>query len=265
MTTPGQTATGITATGATPALEARGLHKSFGALEVTHDVHLNLEVGARHALIGPNGAGKTTLVNLLTGTLKPSAGEVFVMGERVTALPQHSRVKRGLVRTFQINKLFRSLSVIENIVMALGERDGLAGGIFRQASAHSEQYEEAMTILASLNLVPVAYAPIASLPYGKLRLVEVGIALALKPKVLLLDEPAAGVSSSESHLITDAIASLPTDISVLIIEHNMDVVFRFANRITVLDAGQVLASGSPDEIARNEEVKARYLGKAKHV
>jgi ABC-type branched-subunit amino acid transport system ATPase component len=241
-----------------PALEARGLYKSFGALEVTH------EVGARHALIGPNGAGKTTLVNLITGGLKPSKGDVYVMGERVTGLPEHARVKRGLVRTFQINKLFRSLPVLENVVMALGERDGLAGRGFRQARARPEQYDEAMAVLAALDLDNLAYAAIAGLPYGKLRLVEVGIALALRPKVLLLDEPTAGVSSSESHLITDAIAALPAEISILIIEHNMDVVFRFANRITVLDAGAVLASGPPDEIARDPDVRARYLGQSRH-
>jgi ABC-type branched-subunit amino acid transport system ATPase component len=255
---------GAVTAAATPALETRGLEKNFGGLAVTRNVTLALEPGARHALIGPNGAGKTTLVNLIAGTLKPSGGEVHLMGERVTRLREHERVRRGLVRTFQINKLFRALAVIDNIAMALGERDRLAAGVFRQTRADPDSYDEAMAILRQLDLESVAYSAISALPYGKLRLVEVGIALALRPRVLLLDEPAAGVSSAESHLITDAIAGLPAEISVLIIEHNMDLVFRFANRITVLDAGAVLASGPPDDIANDPEVRARYLGQAHH-
>jgi ABC-type branched-subunit amino acid transport system ATPase component len=243
-----------------PVLETRRLYKNFGGLQVTHDVSLTLRPGARHALIGPNGAGKTTLVNLISGILKPSSGDVFLMGERITGMSEYKRVRRGLVRTFQINQLFRALSVIENIAMALAERDRAAGRVFRQMRADPARFDEAMTVLRDLNLESEAYSAISALPYGKLRLVEVGIALALRPRVLLLDEPVAGVSSSESHLITDAIAALLSEISVLIIEHNMDVVFRLADWITVLDAGGVLASAPPDEIAVNPEVRARYLG-----
>ncbi len=243
-------------------LETRGLCKNFGALEVAREVGIRLDVGARHALIGPNGAGKTTLVNLLTGLLRPSRGHVLLRGEDVTALPQAGRVKRGIARTFQINQLFRGLTVLENVYIAVAERMGVASSMFRPAGGRRDVIEEAMRLLEALKLADDAGRRVAELPYGRQRLIEIAIALGLEPKVLLLDEPAAGVPSAESHIILDAIAALPDDIGVLIIEHDMDLVFRFAERITVLVSGAIFAEGTPSEIAANRDVRAVYLGSA---
>ena len=246
------------------ALETKGLCKSFGALEVARDIDFRLEIGARHALIGPNGAGKTTLVNLLTGLLLPSRGAVLLQGEDVTRLPQAKRVKRGIARTFQINQLFRGLTVLENVCIAVAERLGVGGSMLRAAGRHSGVIAEASRLIEMLKLGNDAGRRIGELPYGRQRLVELGIALGLEPRVLLLDEPAAGIPSAESHILLDAIASLPRDIAVLIIEHDMDLVFRFAERITVLVSGAVLAQGTPAEISANPEVRAVYLGSALH-
>jgi ABC-type branched-subunit amino acid transport system ATPase component len=248
----------------TAALEVRALNRSFGALHVTRDVNLTLEHGARRALIGPNGAGKTTLINLITGVLKPSSGQVFLGGDDITATSQADRARRGLARTFQINQLFRGLSVLENICMAIGERDGHNSNLWRSAGARREVIDEALDHLESLRLVDDALKLVRELPYGRQRLVEIAIALAQKPRVLLLDEPAAGVPSSESHLILDVVAALDPDIAVLIIEHDMDVVFRFAKAITVLVQGAVFTQGTPDEIRTNEKVKEVYLGQEGH-
>ena len=248
----------------TAALEIRGLHKSFGALAVTRAVNLTLERGARHALIGPNGAGKTTLVNLITGVLQPSAGHVLLEGEDITRLPQARRTRRGIARTFQINQLFRGLTVLENVYLAVAERTGACNQLWRPAGAERAVIEEALAHLDSLRLADDALRLVRELPYGRLRLVEIAIALALRPKVLLLDEPAAGVPSSESHLILDVIAGLDPDIAILIIEHDMDVVFRFAKRISVLVAGAVLLEGDPDDILTDARVRAVYLGEDSH-
>jgi len=243
-----------------PALQVQGLNRNFGALQVARDIDLTLERGARRALIGPNGAGKTTLVNLITGVLKPSAGRVLLNGEDITATSQAQRARRGLARTFQINQLFRGLTVLENLCMTIGERDGECSNLWRAAGAKRSVIEEALDHLESLRLVDDALKLVRELPYGRQRLVEIAIALAQRPRVLLLDEPAAGVPSSESHVILDVIAGLPADITILIIEHDMDVVFRFARRITVLVAGAVFTEGTPQEIMASEEVRAVYLG-----
>jgi len=248
--------------GAAPMLETRGLCKSFGALEVARDIHFRLERGARHALIGPNGAGKTTFVNLLTGVLAPSRGQVLLEGEDVTRLAQAKRVKRGIARTFQISQLFRGLTVFENVCIAVAERMGAGGAMLRPAGAHEAVIAETTRLVEMLRLAEDAGRRVAELPYGRQRLVEIAIALGLAPRVLLLDEPAAGIPSAESHIILDAIASLPEDIAVLIIEHDMDLVFRFARRITVLVSGAVFAEGTPAEIAANRDVRAVYLGSA---
>jgi branched-chain amino acid transport system ATP-binding protein len=249
---------------AAPALEARLLNRRFGALHVTRDVNLALAPGARHALIGPNGAGKTTLVNLLSGVLKPDGGDVVLGGRVVTHLGQAERVKAGLVRTFQINQLFAGLKVIDNVMLALAERRGLAGRPLPSRALRIRLADEAITHLDRLGLAPHALSPVRELPYGRQRLVEIAIALALEPRVLLLDEPAAGVPAAESHVILDQIAALPDDITVLIIEHDMDVVFRFAQTITVMVAGGVLRQGSPETIGADPEVRAVYLGEARH-
>jgi ABC-type branched-subunit amino acid transport system ATPase component len=248
----------------TVLLETRGLSKNFGALAATRDVSFRLEQGARHALIGPNGAGKTTFINLLTGVLAPSAGEVLYKGRDITAVEQAERVKLGIARTFQINRLFRGLSVLENVYMAVAERVGAAPNMIAPAGSRSDVIDEAMELLTRLKLADIAHKIIPELPYGRQRLVELAIALGLKPEVLLLDEPAAGVPSAESHIILDAIDALPDSIGVLIIDHDMDLVFRFAKKITVLVHGAVFAEGTPKEIGANPDVRAVYLGQATH-
>jgi ABC-type branched-subunit amino acid transport system ATPase component len=243
-------------------LETRALTRSFGALQVANSIDFRLEAGARHALIGPNGAGKTTFVNLLTGVLAPSGGQVLLEGEDVTRLAQAKRVKRGIARTFQINQLFRGLTVLENVCIAVAERMGAGGDMLRPAGRQAGVMDEAARLLEMLRLTPDAGSRVAELPYGRQRLVEIAIALGLAPRVLLLDEPAAGIPSAESHILLEAIAALPREIAVLIIEHDMDLVFRFAQRITVLVSGTVFAEGTPSEIAANRDVRAVYLGTA---
>ena len=243
-----------------PVLEIRGLSKSFGALRVARDIGLSLEPGARRALIGPNGAGKTTLVNLITGALRPSAGTVLLDGEDITHLSQAARARRGIARTFQINQLFRGLTVLENLCLVIGERTGACNHLWRPVGSEQAVIDEAFGHLEALALADDALKPVRELPYGRQRLVEIALAFAQRPKLLLLDEPAAGVPSSESHLILDVVGRLDPQIAVLIIEHDMDVVFRFAQRITVLVSGAVLTEGSPQEIAADAQVRAVYLG-----
>jgi len=245
-------------------LETRKLCKSFGALTVAENIDFRLEAGARHALIGPNGAGKTTFVNILTGRLAPSSGRILLGGDDITESRQAARVKRGLGRTFQINTLFRELPVLDNVALGIAERSGIAGRPWRPASAFREIRDESLELLATLGLADDAASRVLDLPYGKQRLVEIAIALGLKPRVLLLDEPAAGVPSAESERILRVLDALPADIAILIIEHDMDLVFRFARRITVLVQGEVLVEGTPAEIAGNRRVHEVYLGEQRH-
>jgi ABC-type branched-subunit amino acid transport system ATPase component len=247
-----------------PLLETRSVSRSFGALAAARDISFTLEQGARHALIGPNGAGKTTFINLLTGVLLPSSGTVLLKGDDITTMQQAERVKRGIARTFQINRLFRGLSVLENVYIAIAERVGAAPNMFTPVGRRRDVIDEAMHLLQGLKLADDAHHTISELPYGRQRLVELAIALGLKPEVLLLDEPAAGVPSAESHIILDAIDALPKSIGVLIIDHDMDLVFRFAQRITVLVRGAIFAEGTPKEIGANPDVRAVYLGQAAH-
>jgi ABC-type branched-subunit amino acid transport system ATPase component len=249
---------------AASALETQKLCKSFGALSVAESIDFRLEPGARHALIGPNGAGKTTFVNMLTGAIPPSSGRILLGGEEVTRVNQAARVRRGLGRTFQVTTLFRSLPVLDNVALGIAERDGVARHMWKPASRHDEIKQEAMALLQTLGIGDDARIPVKDLPYGRQRLVEIAIALGLKPKVLLLDEPAAGVPSQDSGRILEVLASLPGDIAILVIEHDMDLVFRFAQRITVLVQGQVLVEGRPDEIAADRRVRDVYLGEATH-
>jgi ABC-type branched-subunit amino acid transport system ATPase component len=248
----------------TPLIETHNVSKNFGALRAASDINFCLESGARHALIGPNGAGKTTFVNLLTGVLAPTTGTVLLKGRDITNIAQSERVKLGIARTFQINRLFRGLSVLENIYIAIAERVGAAPTMLRPAGKRRDVIDESMHLLDTLKLADYARHLISELPYGRQRLVELAIALGLKPEVLLLDEPAAGVPSAESHIILDAIDALPKTIGVLIIDHDMDLVFRFAQRITVLVRGAIFAQGTPKEIGANVNVRAVYLGQAAH-
>ena len=244
------------------ALSARGLDKSFGSLVVAREIAFELPQGARYALIGPNGAGKTTLINLMTGMLRPDAGHILLGDEEITALPPDRRVSRGLVRTFQINTLFPNLSALEAVTLAVCEREGAARTWWRRLSTYSAAADEAHGILSSLMLGADCYRPTRELPYGRQRLLEIALALATRPKVLLLDEPAAGVPRDESGELFAAIANLSRDITVLFIEHDMNFVFRFASRIIVMVGGRILREGAPEEIAADPQVRELYLGKS---
>jgi len=248
----------------TSALSTRGLDKSFGSLVVASGIELDLPPGERYALIGPNGAGKTTLINLITGMLKPDKGQIFLGPDEITMLRPEERVKCGLVRTFQINTLFPHLSALEAVTLAVCERRGYAGSWWEKLSAYGDAIEEAYAILLSLRLAASCHRPTRELAYGQQRLLEIALALATKPKVLLLDEPAAGVPQQESAELFSVIASLSQEIAVLFIEHDMNVVFRFARRIIVMAAGRILLQGTPEEIAADARVREVYLGRARH-
>lgn len=241
-------------------LHLEALDKHFGGLHVTRGVTLQLRAGERLALIGPNGAGKTTLVNLISGVLAPSRGRIALHGQDVTALPQAARVRAGLARTFQITTLAPQLPVQRQVELALFEREGLTGRWWRPVHAYPALTQEALALLATLGLAAHAALPTERLAYGEQRLLEIALALALKPRVLLLDEPMAGVPQGEGARLLAALDALPADLAVLIIEHDMDLVFRFAQRIVVLADGAVLADGRPDEIRRDSRVRAAYLG-----
>ncbi len=248
----------------TAALETVGLRKMFGGLVATNDVSLRLEQGARQALIGPNGAGKTTLINLLTGVLAPTAGSITLDGVDITRMGRDERVQRGLVRTFQINQLFPALTPLQSVALAVSRRLGTAGGFWRRLGADPRVVDESVAILERYSLIDVMSARTASLPYGRQRLLEIAVAIACGPRVLLLDEPAAGVPEGERDEILAGIAALPAEVTVLLIEHDMDLVFRFAGRISVLVHGGVLTEGSAAEIATDPAVRAVYLGTADH-
>ena len=242
------------------ALETIGLEKRFGGIVPTSDVSLKVREGARHALIGPNGAGKTTLINLLTGVLKPSKGQVKLSGEDITGLRPHQRVARGMARTFQINQLFGDLSPLEAITLVIGEREKLGTRFWRAFGNDEKIVAEAVALAKQFGLSDVLEERTSSLPYGKQRQLEIALAIAGKPRVLLLDEPAAGVPEAERHEILETIAALPKDVTVLLIEHDMDIVFGFADRISVLVDGKLFVEGEPKEIENDPRVRAVYLG-----
>jgi branched-chain amino acid transport system ATP-binding protein len=243
-------------------LETRGLDKHFGGIIAANEVSLAIEKGARHALIGPNGAGKTTIVNLLTGVLKPTAGQILLDGKDITRLEPHERVRLGIARTFQINQLFADLTPIETLGLAISERLGLGKDWWRIVGSKSSVTEEIVELLERFRLGDVMRERTAILPYGKQRLLEIALAIACKPRVLLLDEPAAGVPEDERHEILATVEALPKDVTVLLIEHDMDIIFSFADRISVLVNGSLFVEGDPDEVARDPRVKAVYLGEA---
>jgi branched-chain amino acid transport system ATP-binding protein len=245
-------------------LETRGLEKHFGGIVATDNVSLAVEKGARHALIGPNGAGKTTIINLLTGVLRPTAGSIWLEGRDITALEPHHRVRLGIARTFQINQLFADLTPLETIGLAVSERMELGRQWWRLTGSKAIVIEESVDILSRFNLADVMNERTATLPYGKQRLLEIALAIACRPHVLLLDEPAAGVPEAERHGILDAVAALPSDVTVLLIEHDMDIVFSFADRISVLVNGALFVEGAPEEVAADPRVKAVYLGEEAH-
>ncbi len=241
-------------------LETVALTRRFTGLIATNDVSLRIEKGARHALIGPNGAGKTTLINLLTGVLRPTSGRILLDGEDIGSVPTHKRVGLGIVRTFQINQLFADLTPLETIGLAVSERRGQGRDWWRVVGTRMDLVSESVEILERFHLADVMAERTAVLPYGKQRLLEIAVAIACRPRVLLLDEPAAGVPEDERHEILDAVAALPDDVTVLLIEHDMDIVFSFADRISVLVNGSLFVEGTPEEVARDPRVKAVYLG-----
>jgi ABC-type branched-subunit amino acid transport system ATPase component len=243
-----------------PILQTIGLEKRFGGITAAHDVSLAIEKGARHALIGPNGAGKTTVINLLTGVLKPTAGSIMLGGKDITALPPHERVRLGMARTFQINQLFLELTPLETIGLAVSERLGAGSDWWRLVGSNQAVTGEIVEILERFRLADVMHTRTAILPYGKQRLLEIALAFACRPQVLLLDEPAAGVPEAERQELLATIAALPEEVTVLLIEHDMDLVFSFADRISVLVNGGLLVDGAPEEVARDPRVKAVYLG-----
>jgi ABC-type branched-subunit amino acid transport system ATPase component len=241
-------------------LETIGLEKRFGGIVAAHDVSLSVEKGARHALIGPNGAGKTTVINLLTGVLRPTAGSIKLGGNDITGLAPYQRVRLGMARTFQINQLFPDLTPLESIGQAISERLGTGAQWWHVIGTKSAVTDEIAEILERFRLVDVMHARTGVLPYGKQRLLEIAIAFACRPQVLLLDEPAAGVPEAERHELLATIEALPEDVTVLLIEHDMDLVFSFADRISVLVNGGILLDGAPEEVAHDPRVKAVYLG-----
>jgi branched-chain amino acid transport system ATP-binding protein len=248
----------------TPAIETRGLTVRFGNFVAVDGVDLTIKAGARHALIGPNGAGKSTLVHALTGSITPSAGVVKVNGADFTRLPERKRVNGGLARTYQISQLFAGLSARDNVALAIFEREGKTRSIWSRAAKDRAVMDEADEHLAFVNLRDAAQTPVRVLPYGSQRLVEIAVALATRPRVLVLDEPAAGVPTALSEPIFERIAALPKDITLIFIEHDMKLVFRFAERISVLVGGRILTEGTPAEISADPGVREVYLGQSAH-
>ena len=243
-------------------LSAQGLVMKFGGITATDNITLNLQKGARHALIGPHGAGKTTLINLLTGVLQPTAGRIFLEGQDITDLDPHQRVHRGMVRTFQINQLFDALTPLETLAMTVSQHQGLSLKWWQALGAQKSVVARCEQLLEQFHLTEVMHRPTSVLAYGKRRLLEIAIALACQPRVLLLDEPVAGVPAGEREELLQTVAALPADVSILLIEHDMDLVFSFATRMTVLVNGAVLTEGDPLQIANDAQVKAVYLGHA---
>ncbi len=238
--------------------------KSFGGLTVASDINLSLSDGERTALIGPNGAGKTTLVNIISGALQSSTGDIHLDGSRVNALDQAARTRAGIVRTFQVSRLCRDLTVIENVLLPLIQRRRAAFRLWPAAKSDSAIETEAVALLQPLGLMSAATRRLGDLAYGEQRLVEIAMALALKPRILLLDEPAAGVPESESRVILDVLSRLPDDLPILLIEHDMDLVFRFARRVVVLVSGAIVFDGTPAEVSVNQTIRDIYFGKDGH-
>jgi branched-chain amino acid transport system ATP-binding protein len=243
-----------------PILQTTGLEKRFGGIVATNNVDLSVEKGARHALIGPNGAGKTTFINLLTGVLKPSAGRIMLEGKDITDTAPHERVRLGMARTFQINQLFLDLTPLESVGLVVSERLGSGADWWRIVGTKSSVTGEIVEIIERFHLTDVMFDRVSVLPYGKQRLLEIALAFACRPQVLLLDEPAAGVPEAERHELLATIDALPAEVTVLLIEHDMDLVFSFADRISVLVNGALFVDGAPEEVARDPRVKAVYLG-----
>jgi len=245
-------------------LQTLGLQMRFGGITAARDVSLELVQGARHALIGPNGAGKTTVVNLISGVLAPTAGRIRLDGRDITDLKAYERARLGIARTFQINQLFAELTPLESLGLVVSERAGVGSNWWRVAGRKRAIVEEVAALADRFQLADVMDQRTATLPYGKQRLLEIALAIGCRPRLLLLDEPAAGVTENDRRELLTTIAALPGDVTVLLIEHDMDLVFGFAHRISVLVNGAVLVEGTPGEVASDPRVKTAYLGEAAH-
>jgi len=243
-----------------PLLDVRGLHKRFGGVTATDGVDLEVQGGEVHALIGPNGAGKTTLVAQLAGQLAPDAGHIVFDGADITAWSAHQRARRGLARSFQITRLFRSFSVLEHLALALQATSGSSVGAWRPLSREPALWQQARAQLPALGLHEHADAPVDTLSHGQRRALEVGMAVAAAPRLVLLDEPMAGMGPDESVRMEALIRELARRTTVLLIEHDVDAVFRLAHRVSVLVNGRIIASAAPDEVRRDAQVIAAYLG-----
>jgi branched-chain amino acid transport system ATP-binding protein len=245
-----------------PVLEVRHLSKAFGGLKVTHDVSFAIPRGEFSAIIGPNGAGKTTLFNLITGKLVPDGGEVLFKGERIDGLSPADIARKGIGRAFQITSIFKERTVLENVLVAVLSREKRTGRLFRRATAHHDAVREAIEILATLSLDAKAGEMAGSLPHGDQKRLDIAVALALNPELVLLDEPMAGMSPEERTTTVDLIRKIWKEkgLTLLFIEHDMDVVFGISEWIRVLNQGVLLAEGTPAQISRNREVITAYLG-----
>ncbi len=241
-------------------LRADRLSKAFGALQVTREVSLDIAEGARHAIIGPNGAGKTTLFNLLAGELAPDAGAILIDDRDITRLPPNRRARLGLARSFQKNNLFPRQSVMDNLLLADIAARGYGYQFWPRLAARADAHEKAATVAGQIGLVEDVERGVAELSYGAQRQLEVGLALMAEPKVLLLDEPTSGMSPEETGRMLRLIDDLPRSLAVVMIEHDMDLVFSHADRITVLNYGQVLMEGTPQEVQGSDVVQETYLG-----
>ena len=245
---------------AEPLLKVQGLVKRFGGLVATDKVSLDIRHGEVHALIGPNGAGKTTLIAQLSGSLASDAGRLGFDGSDISTLPQHERVRRGLARSYQITSIFKKFSVLDNVALAVQARSGTSMSFWRPLAAETALFEEAAELVRRVGLGGREHAMAGNLAHGEQRQLEVGLALATQPKLILLDEPMAGMGPEESVRIIELIEKVREEVTVLLVEHDMDAVFRLADRISVLVNGRLIATGEPEAIRINPEVKKAYLG-----
>ncbi len=241
-------------------LDVHGLEKRFGALVATDRVDLQVRGGEVHALIGPNGAGKTTLVSQLGGQLASDRGRIVFDGHDITSLAPHQRAHRGLVRSFQITRLFRSASVLDNVALAVQAISGLSFGAWRPMKRDAKEFERAREVLADIGLIDKAAHSIDRLSHGERRALEVGMALASRPRLMLLDEPMAGMGGDESARMEQLIDVVRSSSAVLLIEHDVDAVFRLADRVSVLVGGRIIATGTPAAVRADPGVIAAYLG-----
>jgi branched-chain amino acid transport system ATP-binding protein len=241
-------------------LTLANLSKRFGGVNATDDVSLEVADGEVHALLGPNGAGKTSLINQISGALLPDRGRILFKGEDITRLPTHQRVARGLVRSYQITRLFKSFSVLDNVALAVQARSGSSLSFWHPVAGEPKLFDEARALLADIGLEAQAHIRADRLAHGEQRALEVGLALATRPSLLLLDEPLAGTGPEESARMVALIERLRTSTTVLLVEHDVEAVFRLATRVTVLVNGRVIASGEPEAVRRHPAVIAAYLG-----